>query len=113
MFSSPSTMLRGMCKVIAIAFVTSQVLTTAFMYGAKQLDAEVPHDTVWLFGCITCGLVSLWLQSDARRAFGFAREHGFVKVTGDGQRTLQIAADCPRRWLVILHAELNPAAIRA
>lgn len=106
-------MFRGMCKVVAIAFVMNQVLTTIFTYVAQQLDAALPHQTIWIFSCVTCGLLTLWLQSDARRAFGVAREKGFVKVPGDKSQDLQIADDCPKRWLVILHIELNPAAIRA
>lgn len=106
-------MVRGLCKVVAIAFVTNQVLTTIFTYVAQQLDASPPHDAIWLFSCVTCGLLTLWLQSDARRAFGFAREKGFVKTAGDSKKELQIAPDCPKRWLVILHIELNPAATLA
>jgi hypothetical protein len=36
-----------------------------------------------------------------------------VKQGGEGMQDLQIADDCPKRWLVILHIELNPAAIQA
>lgn len=111
--SRPAMIFRGMCKVVAIAFVTNQVLTTIFTYVAQQLDAALPHETIWLFSCVTCGLLTLWLQSDARRAFGFAREKGFVKTVGERKQELQIAEDCPKRWLVILHIELNPAAIQA
>ncbi|EIF33577.1 hypothetical protein BCh11DRAFT_01347 [Burkholderia sp. Ch1-1] len=104
---------RGLCKVVAIVFVTNQVLTTLFTYAAQQLDSALPPEAIWIFSCLTCGLITLWLQSDARRAFGFAREKGFVTTGGEGKQDLQIAGDCPRRWLVILHIELNPAAIGA
>jgi hypothetical protein len=104
---------RGMCKLIAIAFVTNQVLTTIFTYVAQQLDAALPNEAVWLFSCVTCGLLTLWLQSDARRAFGVAHEKGFVKKGGDQQPYVQIADDCPKRWLVILHIELHPAVVHA
>ena len=73
-------MFRGMCKVVAIAFVTNQILTTLFTYLARQLDAALPDQALWLFSCVTCGLLTLWLQSDARRAFGFAREKGFKEL---------------------------------
>ena len=105
----PATMLRGMSKVIAIAFVTNQILTTVFTYVAQQIDATLPHETIWMFSCVTCGLVTLWLQSDARRAFGFARENGYIKPADDTKQIVQVAQDCPKRWLVILHMELNPA----
>ncbi|WP_240975539.1 hypothetical protein [Paraburkholderia aromaticivorans] len=108
--SRPAMMFRGLCKVVAIAFVTNQVLTTIFTYFAQQLDSEPPHQAVWIFSCVTCGMVTLWLQADARRAFGFAREKGFVKKSGEGTQDVRIADDCPKRWLVVLHMELNPAA---
>lgn len=111
--SRQAMMFRGLCKLIAIVFVTNQVLTTLFTYATQQLDAALPSDSLLIFSCLTCGLVTLWLQSDARRAFGFAREKGFVKKGADGKQDLQIAADCPKRWLVILHVELNPAAMQA
>ncbi|MGF6899897.1 hypothetical protein P3T22_001146 [Paraburkholderia sp. GAS348] len=82
---------------------------TRFLYRRRQ-------SFLGLYGvvrCVTCGLLTLWLQSDARRAFGFAREKGFVKTVGERKQELQIAEDCPKRWLVILHIELNPAAIQA
>lgn len=111
--SRSAMVFRGMCKLIAIAFVTNQVLTTIFTYVAQQLDAALPNEAVWLFSCVTCGLLTLWLQSDARRAFGAAHEKGFVKTGGDQQPYVQIADDCPKRWLVILHIELHPATVQA
>jgi len=102
-------MLRGMTKVIAIAFLANQVLTTVFTLAAQQIDPQLPHQTISMFSCVTCGLVTLWLQSDARRAFGFAREKGYVKAAVDAGDEWQVAVDCPKRWLVILHLELNPA----
>jgi hypothetical protein len=111
--SRPVMMLRGMCKVIAIAFAVNQVLTTIFEYVARQVDAGLPHQAVWLFSCMSCGLLTLWLQADARRAFAFARKQGFLTVTEGKQRVLQIDMNCPKRWLVILHVELNPAAVGA
>lgn len=105
-------MFRGLCKVVAIAFVTNQVLTTIFTYFVQQFDSAPPHRAVWIFSCVTCGMVTLWLQADARRAFGSAREKGFVKKRGEGTQDVQIADDCPKRWLVVLHIELNPAAVQ-
>ncbi|HVE10184.1 MAG TPA: hypothetical protein VNE00_23215 [Paraburkholderia sp.] len=113
-WSRPLMMLRGMCKVIAIAFAVNQVLTTVFEYAAQQVDPSLPHQVVWLFSCMTCGLLTLWLQADARRAFAFARKQGFIAVSGDKHaRVLLIDVNCPKRWLVILHVELNPAALGA
>jgi hypothetical protein len=102
-------LLRGMTKVIAIAFFANQILTSLFTLAAQQIDPQLPHQTIWMFSCVTCGLFTLWLQSDARRAYGFAREKGYVKAAGDDRDAWQIAMDCPKRWLVILHIELNPS----
>jgi hypothetical protein len=101
-------MLRGMLKVVLVAIVASQILTSAFTLLAHQIDPALSPQIVSVFGFVTCGLVSMWLQADARRAFGFARQKGFVAAARDGQQGPQIAADCPRRWLVVLHSELNP-----
>lgn len=106
----PGMMFRGMLKIVLIAIATSQILTTAFTLLARQIDAALSPQIVTVFGFVTCGLVSMWLQADARRAFGLAKEKGFVGAARDGEVGPQIAADCPRRWLVILHVELNPAA---
>jgi hypothetical protein len=49
---------------------------------------------------------ALRLQSDARRAFGFAREKGFfAEAAGDRKQDLQTDGDCPKRWMVISHIE--------
>jgi hypothetical protein len=101
-------LLRGMIKVVAIAFLANQVLTSVFTLVAQQIDPQLPHQTIWLFSCVTCGMLTLWLQSDARRAYGFAREKGYVKAAGSDKQQWQIAMDCPKRWLVVLHIELNP-----
>jgi hypothetical protein len=89
------------------------IRSPAFAYVAQQIDVAVPHQTITLFSCVTCRLVTLWLQSDARRAFGFARDKGYVGTAGDTSQGLQVAADCPKRWLVVLHIELNPASAGA
>lgn len=106
----PGMMFRGMLKIVLIAIAASQILTTAFTLLARQIDADVSPQIISVFGFVTCGLVSMWLQADARRAFRVAKEKGFVGAARDNEVVPQIAADCPRRWLVMLHVELNPAA---
>lgn len=104
-----SMLLRGFAKVMFIAFAVNEVLTAAFSVVARQIDLDLAQQSLTLFSYVTCILVSFWLQSDARRAFGFARDKGFVKQTDNPPQALQIAQDCPKRWLVVLHSELNPA----
>ncbi len=105
-------LLRGLAKVVIIALAANQILTIAFAFFARQIDAGLSAETISLFSFATCGLVSLWLQADARSAYRAARAKGFI-TPGRGTQAPQIpqiAADCPRRWLVVLHIELNPAA---
>jgi hypothetical protein len=107
----PGMVLRGMLKIVLIAMAAAQVMTAVFTVLARQIDADVAPQIISLFGFVSCGLVSMWLQADARRAFRFAKEKGFIAAARDGQAGPQIAAECPRRWLVVLHVELNPAAV--
>jgi hypothetical protein len=102
---------RGAVKVILIAVAVNETLYFVFTYVAQQIDPDVPLETVSVFSFTMCALMGFWFQSDARRAYFFARGKGYI-VPGDGtRRTLHIAADCPKRWLVVLYIELNPALV--
>jgi hypothetical protein len=103
--------LRGMLKVILASIIANEILMAAFLYLAGLIDPNVPHMAVSVFSFATCFLVGTWLQSDARRAYATAREMGFIAPVDDTNRALGITADCPKRWLVMLHIELNPAAV--
>jgi hypothetical protein len=63
----PGMMFRGMLKVVLIAIAASQILTAAFTVLARQIDAGLSPQIISVFGFVTCGLVSMWLQADARR----------------------------------------------
>lgn len=103
--------IRGTAKVICVAIVANQVLTTAFAYAVHQLDPNAPSLITTVFSFLTCGLVSLWLQADARRAYLQAREKGCITPVNKTNPALKIAPDCPKLWLVVLHIEMNPAAV--
>jgi hypothetical protein len=103
--------LRGMFKVIVASIVANEILMTVFLYLAGMIDPNIPRTVVSVFSFATCFLVGTWLQSDARRAYWAAREQGFIAPLEGADRALAITADCPKRWLVILHIELNPAAV--
>jgi hypothetical protein len=103
--------IRGIAKVISVAIIANQVLTVAFAYVVQQTDPSAPSLIISVFSFLTCGLVSMWLQSDARRAYLLAREKGCITPVDNTNPALKIAADCPKRWLVILHIEMNPAAV--
>ena len=52
------------------------------------------------------------LVTDARAAWTLAKKQGYIgsPQSGSGAHAekLAIANNCPRRWLVVLHLELNP-----
>lgn len=101
---------RAFLKVVLVTIVFSQVLSMLFGAAARILDPDVSATPSLVFSCVSCALVSFWLQSDARRAWQYARERGYVRRGEHGPLPgIQIAPECPRRWLVVLHAELNPA----
>lgn len=105
---------RGWLKLALFTIVANQILTSLFAYGAQQIDAELTLIPILVFSCASCALVSYWLQEDARRAWHYALENGYV---GSGRPRsardeLPIAGNCPKRWLVTLHLELNPDLVR-
>ncbi|WP_043203569.1 hypothetical protein [Paraburkholderia acidipaludis] len=102
---------RALLKIVLVTIVFSQVLVMLFGMAAQTIDPGVSATPSLIFGYVTCALVSYWLQADARRAWEHARERGHVRRGTQGPLPgIEIAAACPRRWLVILYAELNPAA---
>jgi hypothetical protein len=102
---------RAVLKIVLVSVVFSQVLVMLFGFAAQTIDPDVSAMPSLIFGYVTCALVSYWLQADARRAWQHARERGHVRRGTQGPLPgIEIAATCPRRWLVVLYAELNPAA---
>ncbi|WP_042338442.1 hypothetical protein [Paraburkholderia ferrariae] len=100
---------RAFLKIVLVTIVFSQVLSTLFGAAAQALDPDVSAMPSLVFSCVTCALVSFWLQADARNAWRHAREHGHIRKGAQGPLPgIEIARECPRRWLVVLHAELNP-----
>jgi len=106
-----SMRIRGLAKVILVVILANQVLTTAFVWAVQQLDLTVSPLITSVFSFATCGLVGSWLQSDARRAYLFAKDKGCVTPFNDTTGVLKISPDCPKRWLVMLHIELNPGVV--
>jgi hypothetical protein len=102
---------RALLKVVLVTIAFSQVLVMLFGLAARTIDPDVSAMPSMIFGYVTCALVSYWLQADARRAWQHARDRGHIRRGTQGPLPgIEIAAACPRRWLVILYAELNPAA---
>jgi hypothetical protein len=105
------TRLRGMVKLVLFAVIIQQILTSLFAYAARLIDPSVPPEAITIFGLATSLVVGFWLQSDARNAYRFATEKGFVTPVDEAHPMLRIKDGCPRKWLVILHIELNPTLV--
>jgi hypothetical protein len=103
--------IRGMVKLISIAMLVNQVLTFLFAYVTDRLDPGAPVLIRSVFSFATCWLVSSWLQTDARQAYVLARDKGFVTPIDDTHPALHVSPECPKRWLVVLHIEMNPAVV--
>jgi hypothetical protein len=100
---------RGWRKLVLVTIVVNQVLTTAFVYVAQQVDPGLTMLHTLIFSCVTCGLVGYWLQVDAQRAWRSALDKGYIRTRrAEDEDFLNIADNCPRRWLVVLHIELYP-----
>lgn len=101
---------RGWLKVVLLTMAVDQLLSALFLFAAQWLDLEVGQTPELIFGCVTCMLVSRWLVADARVAWENAKRDGLIGTAMDAAKgaSLVIAAHCPKRWLVVLHLELNP-----
>ncbi|WP_147329588.1 hypothetical protein [Paraburkholderia sp. DHOC27] len=101
--------LRGETKLMGLSIAITSVL--AFVLA--NLVPDLPHGPVAFltFGAVTTLLVAGWIRYDADRAFRFAAEGRYLGFEGDPPRVISIAQDCPKRWLVLLHIELNPNLI--
>ncbi|MEN8512156.1 hypothetical protein [Burkholderia sp. RS02] len=100
--------LRGVMKLTIVTIAAAHALTFAFE-GLLVAAGFAPETaTLLLFRFVTCALVSFWLQADASRACRYASQHGFVTVSGTHGDLIDVAPQCPKRWLVVLHLQLEP-----
>ncbi|MGU7769897.1 hypothetical protein ACV229_06920 [Burkholderia sp. MR1-5-21] len=100
--------LRGLVKLTVITIAVAHLLTIAFQHLLAAAGFAPDAATLLLFRFVSCALVSYWLQADALRAYRHASEHGFVTLPGANGDAVSIAAQCPRRWLVVLNLQLDP-----
>jgi len=99
---------KALIKVAILVVLVNQILTTTFAFLAHQNHPDIAHGLTILFSFGLCALLSAWIRSDARHAWTRARDGGFLSSTEiRSGRTVRIHRDCPRRWLVALHIELN------
>jgi hypothetical protein len=106
---------RGWLRVTLVTIAIDELLTAVFGYLAQRIDANVTIASTLAFSLTTCALVSYWLLVDARNAWRFALAKGHVRrgPAEDGEDFPRIDNCCPRRWLVVLHLELNPDLARS
>ncbi len=100
--------MRGLVKLTVITITVTQILTLAFDSLLVLLGDTPEAATLLLFRFVTCALVSFWLQADASRAYRHAAQNGLVTVSGAHGDPIEIAPQCPKRWLVVLSLQLEP-----
>ncbi|HIE5941916.1 MULTISPECIES: hypothetical protein [Burkholderia] len=103
--------LRGVLKLTIITIAVAHVL--AFVFDSLLVVAGFAPDAaaVLLFRFVTCALVGFWLQADALRAYQYAAQHGFVTAPGVHGGPVDVAPQCPKRWLVVLSLQLDPRGL--
>jgi len=103
--------LRGVLKLTIVTIAVAQALAFAFENLLVLAGFTPDAATVLLFRFVTCALVSFWLQADALRAYQYAAQHGFVTVPGTHGDPVDVAPQCPKRWLVVLSLQLDPRGL--
>jgi hypothetical protein len=106
---------RGWLGVTLVTIAIDELLTAVFAYLAQRIDANVTVASTLAFSLTTCALVSYWLLVDARNAWSIALAKGHVRRgrAEDGEDFPRIDDRCPRRWLVVLHLQLDPDLARS
>ena len=103
--------IRGMVKLIALIILCNQALTAIFSYASHAIDPGVTPQIVSGFGLISSLMIGFWLQADARRAYRYATDKKLVIGVDAANPLPRIRNDCPKKWLVMLHIELNPVLV--
>ncbi|MCA8295630.1 hypothetical protein LGN19_17705 [Burkholderia sp. AU30198] len=103
--------LRGVLKLTILTIAVAQALAFAFENLLVIAGFAPDASTVLLFRFVTCALVSFWLQADALRAYQYAAQHGFVTAPGAHGDPVDVAPQCPKRWLVVLSLQLDPRGL--
>ncbi|RQR69692.1 hypothetical protein DIE11_32735 [Burkholderia sp. Bp9012] len=100
--------MRGLVKLTVVTIAVTQTLTLVFDTLLVAVGYAPEAATLLLFRFVTCALVSFWLQADASRAYRHASKRGLVTVSGEHGELIEIAPQCPKRWLVVLSLQLEP-----
>ena len=100
--------MRGLVKLTVVTIAVTQLLTLVFEALLVAVGYAPEAATLLLFRFVTCALVSFWLQADASRAYRHASKRGLVTMSGEHGELIEIAPQCPKRWLVVLSLQLEP-----
>jgi len=100
--------MRGLVKLTVVTIAVTQLLTLVFEALLVAVGYAPEAATLLLFRFVTCALVSFWLQADASRAYRHAAKRGLVTMSGEHGELIEIAPQCPKRWLVVLNLQLEP-----
>lgn len=100
--------MRGLVKLTVVTIAVTQTLTLVFDALLVAVGYAPEAATLLLFRFVTCALVSFWLQADASRAYRHASKRGLVTMSGEHGELIEIAPQCPKRWLVVLNLQLEP-----
>ncbi|MGF6267056.1 hypothetical protein OKW49_008050 [Paraburkholderia youngii] len=99
---------RATARIWIVTILITECLAAIFGIVAQTVSEGDTNLPVMIFTCATSALVVRWLQQDARRAWVFARTNGYLQRDACGDYSVvDVRPDCPRRWLVLLHAQLN------
>lgn len=99
---------RALVKIIILVVLVNQILTASFAFLAHENHPDIAFGLTTLFSFLLCAILSAWIRSDAKHAWLHARDAGCLSsALIRGGRTVWIRQDCPRRWLVVLHIELE------
>lgn len=99
---------RALLKIIVLVVLVNQILTASFAFLAHENHPDIALGLTTLFSFLLCAILSAWIRSDAKHAWLHARDAGLLSsALIRGGRTVWIRHDCPRRWLVVLHIELE------
>jgi hypothetical protein len=103
--------MRGLFKLFAMIMIGDHFMSLIFAYACHAVDPSVPDNVVTGFGLVSSLMLGFWIQSDAKRAFEFAATNKLVAGLNPSNPLPRIKPECPKKWLVLLHIELNPAAV--
>ena len=107
----PAVRRKAIVRIAILIILINQLLTTAFAFVVHRNHPDVALGLTTLFSFGLCVVLSVWIRSDAKHAYQNACALGYVSHLAGPARSVRIAPGCPRRWLAVLHVELQNRAV--